>query len=80
MRLSFPHTIVVFTSLVHGQAINTSESSPDPSATLSTSPNTFNGGKLFPLRPSALVPTTYLSHPLQRSMKPFQDPTLTFGK
>ena len=48
MRLSFPHTIVVFTSLVHGQAINASESSPDPSATFSTSPNTFNGGKFVP--------------------------------
>ena len=48
MRLSLLHTIVVCASLVHGQAINASESAPDPSATLFNSPSTFNGGKSVP--------------------------------
>ena len=48
MRLSFVYTIVVLASLARGQTINALESSPDPSATFSTFPNTFNGGKSVP--------------------------------
>ena len=48
MHLSMLYTFVVCASLVHSQAINASESSPDPSGTISTSPKAFNGGKFVP--------------------------------